>query len=619
MAEAGVTVERRIAAPRSLVWAMLSDSNRSDRALGLGESSYTWREIEGRRQMVGRAKQSGLQLEWVERPYQWVEGRYMEGRRDFLNGPASDGGLRVVVEDAADGCMATVTAYGELKNLVLRAIGPIIRSSLRRRLRAYVDAIAEIVEKEHAEATQHHPPAEIARQLLSVSDARIVVGASSNVDLAQLRRRREGLLQMPVDPKVVDDLTTHLTSRPDEDVSQMRPFELARAWSRDKRAVLKTFLHATKAGLVDLNWQINCPVCKVSAGVARSLAEVESAVHCEACNISYDIDFGANVEAVFRSNASVRDVATSVYCAASPIFRPHVLAQLQLPAGQVREELLDLTDGHLQVRTLVGQRVGTLARDAAPAVIEVEVDAEGVRLSATGQADGPTTLRMRSTAEEEVYLAVERTGWSADAVLGSVVASLPEFVDLFATEAPAAGLELSIGQLTLLFSDLTGSTALYERVGDAKAFAIVQEHFRVMEAAIDAHEGALVKTMGDAVMATFSTPQSAIDAALQMVAETEKVHGDLGIGVKLGIHEGACLAVRANDRLDFFGTTVNVAARLQGQAGEGKLVLLRSMAEQPEIARRLEGRPQRVFSASLKGLAADRELVEIELRGGEGS
>ena len=614
MAQPGVTVERRIAAPRSLVWALLSDSNRSDRALGLAASSYTWREVEGRRQMVGRAKQSGLQLEWVERPYQWVEGRYMEGHRDFLNGPASDGGLRVVVEDAADGCVATVTAYGELKNLLLRALAPILRSGLRRRLEAYVDAIAEIVEREHAEATRDDPPAELARQLLSVSDAKIVVGASSNVDLDQLRRRRESLLQMPVDPEIVDDLTTHLTSRPDEDVSQMRPFELARAWNCDKRAVLKTFLHATKAGLVDLNWQINCPVCKVSAGVARSLAEVESAVHCEACNISYDIDFGANVEAVFRSNASVRDVATTVYCAASPIFRPHVLAQLQLAGGDVREELIDLGDGHLQVRTLVGQRVGTLARDAAPAVIEVDVDGDEVRLSATGQADGPTTLRLRSHVDEEVYLAVERTGWSADAVLGSVVASLPDFVDLFATEAPAAGLELSIGQLTLLFSDLTGSTALYERVGDAKAFAIVQEHFRVMEAAIDAHEGALVKTMGDAVMATFSTPGAAVDAALQMVAETDKVHGELGIGVKLGIHEGACLAVRANDRLDFFGTTVNVAARLQGQAGEGKLVLLRSMAEQPEIARRLEGRPQRVFSASLKGLAADRELVEMDLR-----
>jgi class 3 adenylate cyclase len=214
---------------------------------------------------------------------------------------------------------------------------------------------------------------------------------------------------------------------------------------------------------------------------------------------------------------------------------------------------------------------------------------------------------------------VERGAWSTDAVLGSIVASLPDFMDLFGTEAPAAGLELSIGNLTLLFSDLTGSTALYERVGDARAFAIVQEHFHRTEAIIFEHGGAVVKTMGDAVMASFARPQDAVRAARAMVADAIAVHGELGIGIKLGLHEGSCLAVRANDRLDFFGTTVNLAARLLGQATLGVLVLARELAELPDIRAELVGVPSRSFRSALKGIRAEQDLVAFDLAADTGA
>jgi adenylate cyclase len=284
---------------------------------------------------------------------------------------------------------------------------------------------------------------------------------------------------------------------------------------------------------------------------------------------------------------------------------------------------LALGDGRLHLRTLGSQRAADLDDESPPARLEVEIAADAVVATAHGHArdgDGKTTLVLRSSVDEPAYLLVERGGWSSDAVLGSIVASLPDFMDLFATEAPAAGLELSIGRITLLFSDLTGSTALYERIGDARAYAVVQEHFRVMEQAIGAHEGAVIKTMGDAVMASFATPHQAIAAALQAVRETEARQGELGIGVKLGVHEGPCLAVRANDRLDFFGTTVNLTARLQGQAEAGELVIMRDLGELPLVAGLLTGAPRRAVTARLKGIADARELVAVDLRpnGGAG-
>jgi adenylate cyclase len=616
MAEAGVTVERRYSAPRELVWALLSDTHRYNRALGMIPPRYVWREVDGRRERVAHVTQ-GVAMSWVEPPYEWIEGRFLSSRRRFLTGPASSGGLAVEVADDGDGCIARVTAAGESSAWWLRLLGPLVRAQLRRRLEAYMAAVAQVVESSHGAATSDvsQPAAARAQALLGGVDLPLTSGQHTPIDQAELDRRAERLATAPVDAEVVKQLVKVLGQRPDEEVAQMRPFELARQWGLDRRRVLQAFLHGTQAGLVDLDWQINCPVCRVSAQVVTSLADVGRDLHCEACNIRYDVDFGANVEAVFRCNKAIRAVEPTVYCTASPAFRPHVLAQLGVEPGATREVSLTLGDGRLHMRTLGSQRAADLDDEQPPARLEVEIGADVVVATAHGHAsDGKTTLVLRSSVDETAYLLVERGGWSSDAVLGSIVASLPDFMDLFATEAPAAGLELSIGRITLLFSDLTGSTALYERVGDARAYAVVQEHFRVMEQAIGDHEGAVIKTMGDAVMASFATPHQAVAAALQAVRETETRQGELGIGIKLGVHEGPCLAVRANDRLDFFGTTVNLTARLQGQAESGELVIMRDLGELPSVAALLGGAPRRAVTARLKGIADARELVAVDLR-----
>ena len=124
------------------------------------------------------------------------------------------------------------------------------------------------------------------------------------------------------------------------------------------------------------------------------------------------------------------------------------------------------------------------------------------------------------------------------------------------------GLRLPVSHF--LFTDLKGSTELYERVGDLVAYDLVRAHFRVLHEIVAAESGAVVKTIGDAVMATFPTPDRAMAAALKMREALKNLKGDLLL--KIGIHEGPCLAVSLNDRQDYFGRTVNIAARVQGLA-----------------------------------------------------
>jgi class 3 adenylate cyclase len=174
----------------------------------------------------------------------------------------------------------------------------------------------------------------------------------------------------------------------------------------------------------------------------------------------------------------------------------------------------------------------------------------------------------------------------------------------------------------LLFSDLRGSTALYQKIGDANAYHLVRDHFAFMAKAIRDHEGAIVKTIGDAVMAAFARPEDGLAAAIEIqrdVAGFNRDHpiedgpdGSSGaIAIKLGLHQGPCIVVTFNDRLDYFGSTVNLAARLQGQSKGGDIILSTELAADPAVAPMLQhlqadGIAAQLDQAALKGF--DRPL-----------
>ena len=115
------------------------------------------------------------------------------------------------------------------------------------------------------------------------------------------------------------------------------------------------------------------------------------------------------------------------------------------------------------------------------------------------------------------------------------------FRDLYRTDTLDVDQRLKITSLTFLFTDLSGSTELYERVGDLVAFDLVRAHFQVLHEIVAAEAGAVVKTIGDAVMATFPTPDRAVAAALRMrdaMRDLNSKHGREDLLLKIGVHEG---------------------------------------------------------------------------------
>lgn len=611
------TLEREYAAPRLTVWGVVSDTNRWDRASGLTPGRYEWREHQGRRVRSASARELGFEIEWIEPPYEWIEGRFVRGERIFQKGPVARGGFEARLEDAGPGrTRVKAVAYVAGEGPLLHLVGPVMKGKFGKALREYLGGLEDMLGAAAGapvpDVLEGQSAALVARDALArhAYDA-LTQGPRSPVSRTELGRRAARLSESGLDAPLVRRLTEALAERPDEEIAQMRPFELADRWHVDRRELLRVFLHATRAGLVDLRWQINCPVCRVAAQVVGALADVTGKVHCVACNIGYGVDFGQHVEAVFQCHPSIRAVETSVFCASSPSFLPHVVAQLSVDSGGSRTELSDLRPGAYHFRLLSRPETAEL-RLEEPSSIRLSIGPAELHAVPATPVDG-SSLVLESTADAPEVVLVERSGADSGAVLGSVIASFPDFLDLFATEAPAAGIELSIAHLAVLFSDLTGSTALYGRIGDARAFAVVQEHFRDMEAIVAAHEGAVVKTMGDAVMATFTSEKHAVAAATQMLKRCREKHGELGLGAKLGVCAGPCLAVRANERLDFFGTTVNLAARLQARAEGGQLVVTRELSTDPEVKALLSPFPQRPFQAALKGIATPQDLVAVDV------
>jgi len=153
----------------------------------------------------------------------------------------------------------------------------------------------------------------------------------------------------------------------------------------------------------------------------------------------------------------------------------------------------------------------------------------------------------------------------------AVLAAIDEFLG-DSEPAPAGAAQHAAGGLcTILFTDVEGSMALTERLGDAKAREVLRNHERIVREALRAHGGAEVKAMGDGFMASFSSATRALECAVAMqraFAAHDDEHPETPIRVRIGLNAGEPIA----EDEDLFGTAVILAARIAAQAQGGEIL-----------------------------------------------
>jgi class 3 adenylate cyclase len=595
--------EFRLRSTPEELWPLVSDTNRFNRDTGVPKVS----EVDqgepakpGRKYL--RLSKLGISVEWEEQPFEWVRPYRFGVTRRYLKGPVAEmrvqaqmdpldgGGTKVVYEVWARPRVA-------LGRTAIRVqVGILSKRSFARAIRAY-----------------DRQAAEGGRQLYRKTNAVFTQGGRER--LMSLSRR---IVEQGADEGLVGRITKFLEEADDLTLARIRPHTLADFWGLPRRDVLEVCLCATRAGLLDLQWDMICPHCRGAVDTSHSLSGLRTDVYCGSCNIDFSINFEQSVELTFRPNSAVRHVESIMFCVGGPQITPHIVVQQLLPPNTERVLQTPLETGRYRLRTsnLPGGQYLRVADDGAPTVSlcagETEWPAGEERL-------GPNPeLRLENKTNEEQLFVLERMAWSDQAATAAEVTALQVFRDLFANEALRPGEQISVGTLTVLFTDLRGSTQLYREIGDAPAFGRVMGHFDVLRDAISAEDGALVKTIGDAVMAVFRRPSAALRAIMQaQEALASPADGSPPLGLKVGIHTGPCIAVTLNGRLDYFGCTVNMAARLEGLSTGGNVIVSQNAMADPELETMIESEGLFVdpFEIELKGFADEKfQLYRISAR-----
>jgi class 3 adenylate cyclase len=460
------------------------------------------------------------------------------------------------------------------------------------------------------------------------------------------------LAQSGIAPDVQNAIESLVESGSDAALCRVNVLAFAESKGLDPSGTLDGFLYGAKLGLFDMSWNVCCPGCGgVLDGSSTLKAFVKDQYPCALCATAYEPTLDELVEVTFSVSPSVRRIAGHDPDSLPPweYYRQMYFGSaIDLPVGETWDALTrsftleteELSPGERMVLSLVLPGEFLIVFDPVTHSAnfldvkgEPTTERQEIRIAFTSAGPthtsytprpGPMRLVLDNGTNRRILPGVFRANDDFHALFVNRRPTLTAkrlltsqtFRELFKTDMLDVDQRLKIGSLTVLFTDLKGSTELYERVGDLVAYDIVRKHFGVLTGVVRAHGGAVVKTIGDAVMATFSTPENGLQAALAMhaaMAQFNREQQREELMVKIGLHDGPCLAVTLNERLDYFGQTVNIAARVQGIAGTNSILTTEAVLQRPAVRGILEHAHIVPVShtAELKGISEAVTVYEI--------
>src|SRR6516225_2838008 len=424
------------------------------------------------------------------------------------------------------------------------------------------------------------------------------------------------VLRKSSDPEAAAAIEQAVKEAYDRDLCRVNPIAFAAKRGLDEEKTIAAFLHASRLGIFELSWNVLCPGCGgvLEAGTTLKPSNRDE-YDCGLCAAGYKPTLDEMVEVTFTVSPRVRRIG-----AHSPDTLPEVeyyrqifwSSGVDLPEtlgdslAEFTVDSIELAPGEKAVLSVQLPKQFVIVFDPVThgtQFIDVKGEPTHERqtlsmvfnkvkapVGTVEMRPGPLRVSLENRTDRRVLPALWIAGDQLHQLLGQRkpfitakrLLTNQTFRDIYRTDTLDVDQRLKITSLTFLFTDLKGSTELYDRVGDLVAYDLVRAHFRLLNEIIAAEAGAVVKTNGDAVMATFPTPDRAVAAALRMRDEMREIrHDDRDLLLKIGMHEGPCLAVTLNDRQDYFGQTVNIASRVQGLAGSRSILATGAVVEHP--------------------------------------
>ncbi len=540
---------------------------------------------------VVRLVKDGGGAEYVEEPWEWEKGRRFSVLRRHKKGLLKGYTWAIEFHDLDQGCELRFAAdFYPRWRWARPLLWLVARFAVSRE-------VSRILDQVRAAAARG-------------SDDRFVLPAPPVDNFAineeRVGRARDQLIAAGSSPAIVDSMLRLIREETDLELVNIKPLQLAQRHGFDEEQTVLTFLQATREGYLELRWSVICPSCRGNKAEETDLSRLKTEAHCSSCNIRFDANFESAVELTFRPVAALRSIQIGYFCVGGPMRTPHVVAQKNLSSGEAwapaPELITELNDPILRVasidKTLKVDRAAQAQLGEDQLIWGNEVD----HFEVVNQTDGRRKVCLEEGLADPSILTAAR------------VLAMPTFRDLFSDQILAPDAVVSLRPMAFLFTDLKGSTAMYEAYGDAESFGRVKAHFDLLLAEIEEHRGSLVKTIGDAVMASFDDPADAMRCAIKM---QQRVESESDLVLKLGLHYGRVMAVTLNDRLDYFGATVNRAARLEGQSRGGDIVCSRAVYEDPTVDQILKAAGFKLSYESLqvKGVEQAMNVLRVQVVG----
>lgn len=555
-------------ATRQQLWPFVSNTDQFNHDMGLPVVDRIGPGPHGG-QMLQTFIRGFIPAVWEECPFNWQAPESFSLTRCYESGPMrrldvavkllprKDGGTHLVYHLC---CQARNWFWAQLIGRDLKTFGKTMETVFRRYdLLAARDAVG---------------PKETVR---------LTRGAQTRLDTAAHRLADRG-----ISTDACTAIRYAITTSPDVEALHLRAYELADHWRIARREMLEAMLIATREGILDLRWEVLCPYCRGAKQRVTSLRDIATEVHCDGCNIDVAVNVDQFVEAIFQPSTGIREISIGEFCLGSPQRTPHILVQKQISASEYEIVRAPINPGFYRVRVL-GSRgaqrviVEPSGNDSATVgLCNNTWGVDDVRVVASG------ALRIENESEHDHVFILEHLAWGDTAATAADVTMLQVFRDVFSGEALRPGQQLALRSLTIVFTDLKGSTALYNT--DAYGtFRAVMEHFDVLHQLIAKEGGAIVKNIGDAILAVFPHPLPALQAMLE--AQRTLAEGKSGsyrpLHLKVGIHH-ASTAIAATlpynpGTIDYFGPPINLAARLEPLSNGEDIVVSLPVIHDPEV------------------------------------
>ncbi len=517
----------------SEIWPYLIDTSKMNSEMGFPPREE--KEVRGETHVT--TVTIGRKEEWIEKPWIWVHEKEIQQYRIFLKGWMSrHRGIFRVDEINAGSTRVSVYFRWGFRNVFNYLFFKLVPGALEKSFQKFLNAKTALILEERKEKTKtglHH-----------------ATGTDAYESLRNYFLKADPL-----------------------DLDRIHVKEVAHKLGLDVQESIKACIRMVKDGELSLSWDVICPHCRGARAENKSISGLTEVANCEPCGTTFGIEAEESVEVVFHLTPKLREISKMVYCAAEPAKKKHIKLFQGIGPKVTKTYQIHLPQGTYRLR-----------RKNSPDAIYLDLsDFDGDK-SFTWNGSEFTRkklstnlqLMLNNNSEEKDFFTLEEAWWFKDRLLSGEALTNSSIREVFSEDHLQTGLKLNVGNQVILFTDIVGSTPFYKKSGDAIALKFVQAHYREVSDLVIKHQGVVVKFIGDAVMAAFLDLEKAMECTIEIHNLFNGKRSDTPILLRASFHEGKVLCANMNVGLDYFGNTVNQAAKIQKYADALEIALIES-------------------------------------------